>query len=317
MAKLEPYDASWHNLKKMLIADNVIYFITGKSTYEEYNPVHFYNQPIPQELVNYILGDGLYEQQDIFIHNLFLSLDETNYEQITRWIEHFGLLFPPGFDRSGNNISDHLLNSLAIGESKTTFDENKYLNDNIHPIGFLCEFAEEIRIFKKLATAIQILKNDYWNLKEFVFECSKDTNFLEFLCSENFFLLFENKKDKYFMRPASEVLNEIYQSYDNDLLDKMIESLFSYKLHKIIPKIKITDGNARLEITNTSLLGLLYYFLALDVSDPFAPRKCAAKGCSRHFTPTREGTLYCSDTCKNRAKQQRHRDKLKIKREGE
>ena len=61
----------------------------------------------------------------------------------------------------------------------------------------------------------------------------------------------------------------------------------------------------------SSLLSLLYKMLLLDWVQGYSVRKCANKNCNEHFVPSKESNIYCSEECKERAKAQRHRDKLK------
>jgi len=349
ISRLNLINATWVKINKFELINNVI-CLSEKSVIEEYNPFYYYTNPIDQNIVNEILGDSLNRQQDFFIHNLLLSIDHTNTDQILKWIKHFGVLFP--FADKDNSFT-HDPNDLLSELPEEFFDENdNLLNPSLKPVAYLNEISEEIHLMQFTITAIKVADSNYAESESFIKSILIDDYFMDFLSDNGFFSILKGKisilpetdnvideqlrnefdakipnadftKD---VRPIISIIekcrktNSIQLAFNhlgNRLLDELIEFIFSTKLHDISPLLKSDNGKFTFKFINSSLAGLIYFFIALNTSANVLPRKCFLKSCHRYFIPTRDDAIYCSDTCKNRAKQQRHRAKAKQQKVGE
>lgn len=93
----------------------------------------------------------------------------------------------------------------------------------------------------------------------------------------------------------------------------IVKYYFNFNSSMIHPIYDISEnGLPSFRWKYDSLNGLILFLIFLDISANKSPNKCKAKNCSRYFIPTRKDAIYCSETCKNRARQQRHRAKSKI-----
>ncbi|MBP2639697.1 MAG: hypothetical protein H6Q66_648 [Firmicutes bacterium] len=346
MLKLDFIGGSWLRIKNFDVYNNIV-CISEKSVIEEYDPIYYYNNPIPPDIINEILGDSVNTQQYIFIHNLFLSLDYKNTEQLLRWIERFGTLNRFAKDDSEDDYISPSTEPLFDELPENLINEDgELLNPSLKPVSSLIEFKEEISIMKFIVNAVNIIKNKYQGIEAFTNDYLSNVELIETLYYYGFFdFLYEkvpNLPSASFSPDVStydkiqtELPNANYvkdiepifnafrrcklrnfakiasKQLGNQFLDQIVECFFSIKLSAISPEIKINNGKISFNFSNNSLIGLIYFFLSLDIAGDIIPRKCSAKGCNRHFIPTREDAIYCSDTCKNRAKQQRHRDKKK------
>ncbi|MDD2585480.1 MAG: CGNR zinc finger domain-containing protein [Syntrophomonadaceae bacterium] len=100
-------NVKWSAWEKCCILDGVIYINSSKENDSEnmeyYYPFDYYRAPVPEHLVNYILGRKGNSYKGLYLHHLFASLDCSDKEQVKRWVEKFGPLYSPweNFEENG------------------------------------------------------------------------------------------------------------------------------------------------------------------------------------------------------------------------
>lgn len=253
------------------------------SQYKFINLFEYYNRPMPRELSIDILGATAPEQLNPY--TLLASIDTNNPQEVTQWFNHFG-------SPDGKLNCDH----------------------NLRPYYPLDNFKTIVREMSNMLTIIESLQTEPETLDAIMKDISEQYNgFLPGLICGYADI---TKGDSEFVRSLYSKAN-IFELYSSSSLSyQYVNALFQYYLSNICPCINWNDeennGQPSLSWTSGPMLSQLYFMLALDITAGKMPRKCMNLKCQRYFTPARNSTLYCSDTCKERAKQHRHYKRSKM-----
>lgn len=281
---------------------------------KQYNPFDYYYNPVPDYIVIDILGDRI-NLQNIPLYTLFASLDPDNHEQILKFCYYFG--FPRYM--------------IPYPENKNIiYGDYLEVDDFLHEENFVdVDYEQE---YWHLAP-LNLVANDIIGFKTFLFithEISKGhTVNLE---------LFPQKELDALLNSQGQTITYYgnKNTHENHCYSVMEPSYINYAISKIInkdnyflltncdsflknifPSLNYENNSYNLSWNFSNLISAMYFMLSLDLSANKVPLQCSNPLCKRFFIPNKTGALYCSDTCQNRAKQQRYRAKKKDIKEGE
>lgn len=303
-----PVESTWVSIQNAVIQNDTIGFIDTPKA-KLYDPFDYYYNPVPEEIISDILGTRN-NLQNITLYTLFASLDPLNDEQILKWVYHFGIPiefnpYPP------NNPNSKLFekNELLSGENFLYCDdgdEDQYSN-NYRQLAYRFRIKNEIYSFKFVTKVISEQKKG--NIPHF---SSNDSN--TFTRTKSFLKTLHQSQELLLWgkRHLRMLTSELLISSDGD-----ISYILDEYLKNIYPSLVFKNGAFSFSWNFSTLLSALYFMLALDLVENKIPIECQNPLCRRFFIPNKTGAIYCSDTCQNRAKQQRHRAKVKKVKEGE
>lgn len=86
----------WNKCDILKDVDGYDYIVCQESEMDTYYPFDYYREPVPEELINYILDRNGDSYKGVYLHHLFASLNCSDINQIKRWVEIFGPLNDPG-----------------------------------------------------------------------------------------------------------------------------------------------------------------------------------------------------------------------------
>ncbi len=285
----------WFSVKNVILKGDGLYS-DGVPSVQMYNPFDYYKLPVSVQTITHVLGSKRSNLQPMPLHVLFASLNPNDNDQIIRWINHFGPLRVASLKPS---VAAFLTDDI----SKTHFEE--------HTVN---AFLGSLESIKTDISAFRIIL-DLLTTKDF-------------LSDKDYSLLFDSIYGDIHLKTMQIYLKR--EILPEDSLPEKIETLkFSINAHESIGGDKITllindflgrnisttlipsEKSYALSWEFKDLLPALYLMLAFDLSGDKHPTQCSNPLCQRYFTPAKTGALYCSDTCQNRAKQQRYRAKQK------
>lgn len=312
-----PFKGEWVSIQNAFIRDiskpkpfdhhppkDLMFSFKSSPIAKEYNPFDYYYNPIPESIVTDILGER-FNIQNITLYNLFASLDPNNQEQILKWAYYFG------FPRYMNPYP-----KTVPFSSPYSFDVDDLLHDeNFINVDYEQEYwdiapyhlvSNDIIGFK---TFLELVKEQQQGTKD-LYNVFPEEQFKTMLRS------FEQKNTYYELKDTEHcfyIETLPYIMFGKDVFNKNFTESIDSILEKISPSLECKDGNYHLIWSFSNLLSSMYFMLSLDLVSDKIPIQCANNLCKRFFTPNNPNALYCSDTCQQRAKQQRHRAKLKNK----
>lgn len=301
-----PIESSWVSIQNVILKRNTIGFINvPKAT--SYNPFDYYYNPVPESIVSDILGKRN-NLQSIKLYTLFASLDPENKEQILKWIYYFGVpveFSPHSWNKRFSLFHiDDLLHEENFLDSKDKFNKR-------HMFWTLTRYYEVI------------LSIQYFKIITKLITKQKD----EKLSTSDLADLFKYRKAEDRLEQERHIQIDCFpvgKSHLQNILDELLITnhnntsyLFDEFLRNIYPSLVFKNGTYSFSWNFSTLLSALYFMFSLDLVEDKIPVECQNTLCKRFFIPNKTGAIYCSDTCQNRAKQQRHRAKVKKVKEGE
>lgn len=318
----------WINLLAPIINENYICRERDQTNdlnfnIDTYNPFDYYHSAIDHNIVKKILVRTC---QPFKIHVLFASLDPSDDSQIIRWCKYFGL---PTYCIDTDELFSH------------------YWGDQFQPVQSLEATKLQIKNYK-LATHISALLtkstttlNDLLNIIDDVINLlGQDNEYGNDIHSDiaqchNCYLFYAplqhcpycgtpttwthqirevQIENKFFSKAALQELIAVdWHTPLQEILDKMIND----NLIGISPIAQRENQFLNIRWNFDTLLSALYLMLAMDIAANHIPLPCQNPRCSNFFIPYCETASYCSPECQNRAKQQRHRAKIKKQKVGE
>jgi hypothetical protein len=251
------------------------------------------------------------------IHTSFATLDTNNPEELLRWVKAFGMPYSVHIDKNGN----HHKNFPVAFKDGTNWD----IVDRIS----IDDLAGEISIFRNVVELYNATINNTEKDLEYIRSVVSSRSFYN---GYEFLERMMPSKDHSeahrmaWMLPLEEVWNktpaytaEELQDYDSsrDLVGEcggvvgLAKSFISLLLDFVtqdVREVHLFEGKQlRIGWKYGSLLALLYKMLSLEWSRGRSVRKCANPYCGVFYTPYSPTTLYCSDLCSNRVRQQNYR----------
>lgn len=274
---------------------------------DAFNPFDFYYSKVPGIIVSYIIGQTYGEPMPI--HLLFASLD--NISQILAFCRHFGV---PAYGFCDKECD-------TDNPDRTHWNGKSNIDFVIYDIKSM-QLAIKILNIKKVISADHPLLNinkDIWGIDEDFHDALISKAKKRIKLWEKFMETFSITEDIHFF------LNSLDFSYVEDEeqekeriilfgtigLNDILGIIFNTYLSKVSPGIDFRKKSHDFEWNFPNLVSAFFLMLSLDIAADSFPQICANPLCSKYFTPDKRGTLYCSDACQNRAKQQRHRAKIK------
>ncbi len=250
--------------------------------YKVINLFHYYNSPMPRAIIADILGESAPSQLNPY--TLFASINTNNIQEVIRWFNHFGYL-----------------------DGKAKYDTKRRWYYCIE------DFKKHVKDMNNVLNIIGALQAESEDIGPIMDDIRKQYNgFLPgSVCGYDII----TKGD-------SEFLKDLYSKTDifeiftpSSLGRQYVDSLFQHYLSQVSPCIKWNDegkdGHPSLSWTSGPMISQFYFMLALDITNGKMPRKCMNIKCKKYFTPTRKSNLYCSETCKERAKQHRYYERTR------
>ena len=262
----------------------------------KYNPFDYYHNPVPDNVVSDILGKRE-NPQPVTLYTLFASLDPRNHEQLLKWIYHFGV---PRFMYQHPQVAGECDDSFPLVDDLTNVAKAQaYARDVFVDLAPLAFIQDDIEAF---ATIIQLSTFQYRSIQF----GSADHPVKRSLLRGPYY------PNPYGIQPESQDQVKINAGIDAMLDNENMVIYFNRFLEGVHPVLR-HDGEYTLTWNFPSLLSAMYFMLALDLKDNITPTQCSNHLCGRYFVAKRKRALYCSDTCQNRAKQQRHREKKALR----
>ncbi|VBB08574.1 Hypothetical protein LUCI_3852 [Lucifera butyrica] len=245
------------------------------------NLFEYYEHPMPRKIITAIFGETAPDKLNPY--TLFASIDSNNPQQVVQWFTHFGA--PDGNVR---------------------FDAQA---ECYYPLDV---FAKHVKEMNNVLTVIEALQSGAKSIDAIMTDIVKQYNgyIPGSICGYK--EITEGVSDQ--IKDLFSKVN-IFDLSPSYLGREYVDALFQHYLSDICPCImwrdKANGNQPSLAWTSGPMISQLYFMLALDITAGKMPRKCMNDKCHRYFTPARSSTRYCSDICKERAKQHRHYKKLK------
>lgn len=245
------------------------------------NLFEYYERPMPRKIITAIFGETASDKLNPY--TLFASIDSNNPQQVVQWFTHFG-----------------------APDDNVRFDTQE---ECYYPLDV---FAKHVREMNNVLTVIEALQSGAKNIDAIMADIVKQYHgyIPGPICGY-----------KELAKGVSDQIKDLFSKVN--ILDLSpaylgqgyVDALFQHYLSDICPCImwrdKANGNQPSLAWTSGPMISQLYFMLALDITAGKMPRQCMNDKCHRYFTPARSSTRYCSDICKERAKQHRHYKRLK------
>ncbi|WP_027938715.1 CGNR zinc finger domain-containing protein [Anaeroarcus burkinensis] len=299
-----PFISHWVAIENVDIATTInpisstphdMFSFIGSPTAKSYNPFDYYYSPIPEEIISAILGPRTTLQNNN-LYTLFASLDPSNTRQIQQWVKYFG---PPRY------INQFEKDPLRPSNG---FHTNWFLSSD--------NFIDTSPNKQWDIAPLQLIRTDIYAFKGIL---KLFTN-QELTEKESNAITYSAFQDEYYSVSTAEKIttsisnpNATIKQFQNFIFSENKPFVLTDYLSKIQPRLVFKNDNYQLVWDFYNLISAMYFMFTLDLASNKAPIQCQNALCKRFFIPRRPRALYCSDTCQNRAKQQRHRDREKEK----
>lgn len=309
---------SWVNITETIINENSICF-GQNSKLATYQPFDYFFTSVDYHIVKEIL---IKTRQPFPIHVLFASLDPNDDSQLLRWCKHFGLPTYSDIEVMINTYCGGCFKGEAIQYLEITrFELKKYK--------LAMQISALLATPKTSSDDILNIFDDIFDVLGEVREYGNDPT-LEFFTCDKCYSSCSSQRCPYcgasisYLQQTIEIRidNDFYSSDDlqnwvqEDLYSPMqllLDQIINANLDGISPIVERANNSFDIRWKFDSLLSAFYLMLAMDIAATHIPILCQNPRCSNFFIPYCESASYCSPECQNRAKQQRHRKKVKQK----
>lgn len=336
----------WYRNKNIILYKGII-CLTDTGDYETYEPQKYINGFVPSDIVNDILGEKTLSQQPFNLITLLLSLDIKNDEQILRWIKYFGFLNNNSYitmittddAEDIETLRESEYNDLVDYAPELFNDDGYTMNSKILPLVSIKDIKEEIYILQLLSELFNAVLNNDSNDSDIYFNKILNSQTMLFNYGLNDYIHYKyypkypvngyeiinswdidkikNLSVKEFrdlcksisVCRSKNLLRMFFKEYGSKLFVETVQFIMKSKLNFVIPSFEFENNKFSFVYNYSTLKDSLYYLLAMYSSEGIAIQKCRSKTCNNYFIQSRFNQIYCSDVCKNRAKQQRFRNK--------
>lgn len=269
------------------------------------------------------------EQQ---IHSSFAAI--VSEKDVLAWVNRFGVPYTYYFDQIKKS---NIINFPTMPKSRTSF----ILSDSIETGRVLYEaaiFRQAIELYNAVKsssekTAREIMSNSNFKYRYDYLSASLYSNStgakheitkkrLRELdeATKNIPLPTDEEFEKFEESGGFASMDPFWEELEEDplgLAQNYLSTLVTFATQSVRETLVFEKAGSqnlpRISWEFSSLLSLLYKMLLLDWAQGYSVCKCANKKCNEHFVPSKKANIYCSDECKERAKAQRHRDKVAFK----
>ncbi|TRM10681.1 hypothetical protein FH966_02520 [Lentibacillus cibarius] len=321
--------------------DDAIFALSDEIEY--YNPF----SKIETSTLKDILGKD-YVDADFDLHTLFINLNHRDYEQIYRFVQHFGLLYNPGF--MDQELQESLINDYGLKQLRYRMGVFSHLHHEIdsllllqvnHRPIYLQEFTEEInRLRMTIELYMTIKSQDISNLSkvtkfmlffengghpvfkpfEYLRQHPKMKDRVQSVLTNIDDFSVENsdaiQKFKESVEEIENILKDLQRLGLEDIITEMcivyLEAIVETAMKGASPKISFNDdGSSEQTWVFSGLLPAMYFIThkSFLLEQPY--KKCRNPSCRNIFIPKPKHKNYCSPQCQTRAKTARNKQKKK------
>ena len=303
----EPFLWSKHN--EYQIEDGLI--VPSKGPLEKYNPMDYYKNPLPINMVEQIFGENKNKNTDMYIHTSFASLDVDNEQEILNWINIFGLPFIPFLNKDEVERKKIYTSKKAVFFPHDVKNLYRKTQPFILPSPSIVRnpFLKEGLIWETDGIYVEEVKEEIRRVK-YILELKKAKDKKDFssLSKGAYEILW------YWQLHVPEYQPDIKQDVIFEAtVEHYITEMFNTALRNVTPVIFFENENGEWKWRFDALLAALYIMFSLDITESRIPQKCSYINCNTYFRPSKATNYYCSSQCQDNAKTYRAKEKKKMK----
>ena len=315
------YEVDWYRYSDYRLEDNMI--IPVGSEIIKYNPFDFFDniRKQPKEpKYNYKK-----DKRELNIHECFANINVDSSEEMLKWVKEFGIPYSKYQD------SDGKIHNQFLVKGKTQFGQ---LIDEIS----VDEFRKSVLDYRKLIMLYNYVQDPGLNERSMriaVYSESFQTNYA--IMERQLYTETTQASNQYGLNTISELWDktppmspeemENYDEYEEWIKSHggvlgfaklYIDLSLEYMTQDVREQYTTVAGKVNVSWSSPSLLGLLYKMILLEWTRGKSFIKCKHKYCYNYFIPSDDGSVYCSDKCRNRGKQmdyrEAHKEEIALKR---